>query len=87
MTVNLSFRVLLSGLVHPDSAETMSDKIFGTYGDTTTMKDQFEACSFGKLKITNNYGFSLGNAASAPGVIEVKINVSLKTSGRSTIQT
>eukprot|EP00804_Cyclotella_cryptica_P016798 CCRYP_001799-RE/>CCRYP_001799-RE protein AED:0.07 eAED:0.07 QI:359/1/1/1/0.92/0.85/14/1113/1072 len=75
------------GLVHPDNAETMSDKIFGTYGDTTTMKDQFEACSFGKLKITNNYGFSLGNAESAPGVIEVTINVSLKTSGRSTIQT
>jgi hypothetical protein len=75
-----------NGLEHPDSAKVMSDKVFGTYGDNTNMKDQFEACSYGDMKITNNYGFNLGNAESAPGVIEVKIDISLKTSSKSQIQ-
>ena len=75
-----------NGLEHPDNARTMSDKIFGTYGDTTTVKDQFEACSFGDMKVTNNYGINLGNAESAPGVIEVRLGISLKSSSRSQIQ-
>ena len=75
-----------NGLAHPDSAQTMSDKIFGTNGDSTTVKDQFDACSFGDMKVTNDYGFSLGNAESAPGVIEVKINVSLKSSSKGQIR-
>lgn len=73
-----------NGLAHPDSAKIMSDKIFGTYGDDTTVKDQFEKCSFGDLKISNNY--DLGKAEAAPGVIEVTINISLKSSSRSQIQ-
>ena len=75
-----------NGLEHPDNARTMSDKIFGTYGDTTTVKDQFEACSFGDMKVTNNYGINLGNAESAPGVIEVRLGISLKSSSRGQIQ-
>lgn len=75
-----------NGLAHPDNAKTMSDKIFGTYGDTTTMKDQFEACSYGDMKVTNNYGINLGNAESAPGVIEVRLDISLKSSSRGQIQ-
>lgn len=64
----------------------MSNKVFGTDGDSTNMADQFEACSYGDFKITNNYGFDLGSAESAKGVIEVDINVSLKSSSRNQIQ-
>jgi hypothetical protein len=65
----------------------MSDKIFGTYGDTTTLKQQFESCSYGDFTITNDYGFDLGDAVEkAPGVIEVEIGISLVTSTRNQIQ-
>ena len=36
---------IILGLAHPDSPTTMSNKVFGTYGDTTNMKDQFGARS------------------------------------------
>lgn len=72
------------GLAHPDNAKVMSDKVFGTYGDDTNVKDQYEACSFGDLKLSNNY--DLGKAEAAPGVIEVTINISLKSSSKSQIQ-
>jgi hypothetical protein len=65
----------------------MSDKIFGTYGDTTTLKQQFESCSYGDFTITNDYGFDLSDAVEkAPGVIEVEIGISLVTSTRNQIQ-
>lgn len=41
------------------------------------MTSQFEACSYGKMKITNDYGFSVPE--SAPGVIEVNVDVDIKT--------
>ena len=75
------------GLAHPDDPNTISNKIFGTNGDSTNMKDQFEACSFGHMKITNEYGFSLRNKVEkAPGVIEVTIDVGLESSSRNQIQ-
>ena len=65
----------------------MSDKVFGTNGDSTNMKDQFDACSYGDFTITNDYGFDLGkNVEAAKGVIEVDINISLKSSSRNQIQ-
>ena len=76
-----------NNLAHPDSPRIMSDKVFGTYGDSATMTSQFYACSFGKLTITNDY-FKNGNrnaaainsTLAAPGVVEVNISVPLKTS-------
>jgi hypothetical protein len=65
----------------------MSDKIFGTYGDATTLKQQFESCSYGDFTVTNDYGFNLGDTVEkAPGVIEVEIGISLVTSTRNQIQ-
>ena len=61
-----------NGLVNPDSPSVMSDKIFGTYGDKYTMTSQFEACSYGKLKMSYDYGFNV--PTDAPGVVEVQIN-------------
>ena len=82
-----------NNLAHPDSPQTMSDKIFGTNGDSSTMTSQFYACSFGKLAITNDYSkngnpnaAAINSKLSAPGVVEVKINVSLETSDSGTIR-
>lgn len=67
-----------NGLAIPDASSYMSDKIFGTDGDKYTMSSQFEACSFGKMKITNDYGFYVDQAA--PGVVEVQVDFDLTTS-------
>ena len=67
-----------NGLANPDSPSVMSDKIFGTYGDDYTMSSQFEACSFGKMIVSNDYGFTIPTLA-APGVVEVTFNADLKT--------
>ena len=74
------------GLAHSDKADVMSDKVFGTNGDPENMKTQFNACSFGKLTITNTYTKNIDGYLAAPGVIEVKIGVSLKNSGKGTIR-
>lgn len=79
----LAVRVIDSkNAVIADSAATISDKIFGTYGDSATMTSQFAACSMGKLNIINDYGKSNNDKWKdimvAPGVIEVKIDVEFK---------
>ena len=67
----LAVRVTDSGgLVHPDSAEVISDKIFGTRGDKVNIKSQLAACSHGKLQVTNEYDIDISDKLAAPGVIE-----------------
>ena len=61
----------------PDDAKTVSNKIFGTYGDTVNMKDQFSACSYGKFQLTNQYSVDISMHLAAPGVMNVKVPVSL----------
>ena len=63
----------------------MSNKVFGTNGDTTNMKQQFAACSYGDFNITSDYNY-LGNNEVAEGVIAVEIGISLKSSTRSQVQ-
>ncbi|KAL7472231.1 hypothetical protein ACHAXS_012553, partial [Conticribra weissflogii] len=70
-----------------DDAQTVSNKIFGTYGDEMTMKSQFEACSFGKLRISNNYNIDISNHLEAPGVIDVNVPLKLSESNRLQVRT
>jgi len=65
------------GLVHPDSANMISDKIFGTSGDKVNIKSQLEACSHDKLQVTNEYDINISDKLAAPGVIEIDIPISL----------
>ena len=80
-----------NGLQHPDSPKTISDKIFGTYGDSSTMTSQFAACSFNQLQIVpaeedsrNNNDIS--DKLSDVGVLEVEIPVSIQSSSQGTIR-
>ena len=69
----------VDGKVVRESAEEVSDKFFGTLGDTMTLKSQFAACSFNKLQITNEYSSDVDDRLlSAPGVLDVEISVSLE---------
>ena len=62
----------------PERADYVSDKIFGTYNDKITPKSGFDACSFGKFSITNEYDNpNIQRKLSAPGVLDVTIDVRL----------
>ena len=78
------------GLAHRDSAREISDNIFGTYGDPENMSTQFNACSFKKLTVSNQYTGSNANninrALKAPGVMEVTINISLLSNDKGNIR-
>ncbi|KAL7485157.1 hypothetical protein ACHAW6_010765 [Cyclotella cf. meneghiniana] len=78
----------VNGLSHPDSPSIMSDKVFGTYGDTATMKSQFAACSFNKLNIIPGGQDSnkISRELSAPGVVEVNIPIDITTSTQGDIR-
>ena len=74
------------GRVNSASAADISNGIFGTYGDTFTMKSQMEACSFGKFEVSVDYPMEyISQYISAPGVVDVKINVPFLGNDRLTI--
>ena len=81
----LVVRVTDSKGLQPDRPGSMSDNIFGTYGDKNNLKTQMKACSFGKLDIvpTEDCGKV---KCDAPGVIDVTINISLKSANRNQIR-
>jgi hypothetical protein len=62
------------GKVHPDDADVISDKIFGSSGDVVNLKSQMSGCSFDKLEISTDYPM-FNHKLAAAGVIEVTINV------------
>ncbi|KAL7467022.1 hypothetical protein ACHAXS_007290 [Conticribra weissflogii] len=65
------------GRAVPEDASEVSDKWFGTHGDTATFKSQIEACSFGKFKVIYD---EKGGDYDDDGVVEVEIGIELKTS-------
>ena len=78
-----------NNLQHQDSSSTISNKIFGTYGDTSTMTSQFAACSYNKLQIQPADTVMKSRERrilSDVGVLEVVIPVSLKTSSQGTVR-
>ena len=81
------FRVTDSnGLVYADNAAAMSENVFGP-NDTVNLKSQMDACSVGKYTVIpgGKPGYDTTPLESAPGVIEISINVSLDND-RSTIR-
>jgi len=83
------FRVTdVNGEVHPDSAATMSDNMFGTNGDSINLKTQLDACSAGKYTVEpggkNGYDFS--GLESEPGVVDITIDISIDQPSRTTVR-
>ena len=67
-----------SGRQPDGSASYLSDKFFGTNGDSVTMSSGFDDCTFGKLKFTYQYNnANIESKLSAPGVLEVTIDKDL----------
>ncbi|KAL3771833.1 hypothetical protein ACHAWU_004392 [Discostella pseudostelligera] len=76
----LAVRVTDVNGLAPRDAKYISDKIFGTYGDKVTVKSQMAACSYGAINIVNDYGNDnewILSKLSAPGVIDVTVDVSI----------
>mmetsp|Transcript_28472 Transcript_28472/g.58444 ORF Transcript_28472/g.58444 Transcript_28472/m.58444 type:complete len:790 (+) Transcript_28472:137-2506(+) len=65
------------GRAVPEDARGVSDKWFGTYGDSVTFKSQIEACSFNQFKVSYD---EKGGDYDDHGVVEVEIGIELSTS-------
>ena len=69
-----------NGLAVSESTATISDDVFGTSGDPVNLKSQLDACSMGRLTVIpgdNNSGQIKQSVYSAPGVISVKLGISI----------
>jgi len=62
------------GSVTTADSVTLSDKVFGTYGDKATLKSQYLACSHGKLELQPYSGVTRGGAVITNGVLDVSID-------------
>lgn len=61
------------------SADTISDKIFGTSGDPVNLSSQYDDCSYGKLTFSSLNRLNFGDPAlDAPGVYEVEVATSTR---------
>ena len=72
-----------NGLAPDELTSVMSDDVFGTSGDTVTLKSQLNACSMGRLTVIpgdNNSGIINPSVYDAPGVVAVKLSISIETS-------
>jgi hypothetical protein len=80
----LAVRVAALDKVVAATAASISDDIFGTYGDPVNMVSQFVACSYGQLTIIPGPapGTDISSSLAAPGVIDVTIPIALGTSNR-----
>eukprot|EP00985_Skeletonema_marinoi_P022237 scaffold14105_cov137-Skeletonema_marinoi.AAC.4 len=74
------------GLAVEGNADYISDKVFGTSGDDINPAKGFKDCSFGKFELTNEYSVDIDDKLSAPGVLEVDINISFESSSQSAIR-
>jgi len=71
------------GKVHPDSAITMSQNIFGGGGDQVNLKSQLFACSHEKLNVLPGFiADSDLQVAGAPGVIEITLDIEIDDSSQ-----
>ncbi|KAL3801325.1 hypothetical protein ACHAW5_002240 [Stephanodiscus triporus] len=71
-----------------ESPMEISDDIFGTNGDPVNLRSQMSACSMGRVDFVpgdNNYGIDQ-SLYDAPGVITVKIEISLENNTRTGIE-
>lgn len=68
------------------SAATLSDKIFGTRGDTNTLKSQYMDCSHGKLELQPYVGMTEGGTFVRDGVLDVSLDLNVPGSVRYTVE-
>ena len=71
-----------NGLAPDELTAEISDDVFGTTADTVNLKSQLHACSMGRLVVIpgdNNSGQINQSVYNAPGVMAVKLSISIET--------
>jgi len=71
-----------NGLAPDELTAEISDDVFGTTADTVNLKSQLHACSMGRLVVIpgdNNSGKINQSVYNAPGVMAVKLSISIET--------
>jgi hypothetical protein len=71
-----------------ESAMQISDDIFGTNGDPVNLRSQMSACSMGRVDFVpgDNNNVIDQSLYDAPGVITVKIDISLENNSRTDVE-
>ena len=82
----LVVRADATGAVTSATKETLSDKVFGTNGDTATLRSQYRACSHEKLDFQPFEGMTNGGAVVESGVIDVNIDTYVPGTSRYTVE-
>ena len=75
-----------NGAITTGTKGTLSDKIFGTYGDTATLRSQYLACSHGKLDFQPFVGVTSGGTVVDDGVLEVNIDTYVPGASRYVVE-
>jgi len=76
----------VNGLARSETPAQISDDIFGTIQDPVNLRSQILACSHGALDLAPANDLGVHEAANAPGVIEVTIDISLLINTRTAIK-
>lgn len=67
-------------------SQTLSDKIFGTNGDTATLRSQYQQCSHGKLDLQPFEGTTWGGTFIDGGVLDVNIDMYVPGANRYAVE-
>jgi len=70
----LAVRVRASDAETTPSAGVLSDKVFGTYGDTSNLRERFATCSYGETQMIPFNGRTRTGVSISNGVYSVTIN-------------
>lgn len=81
----LVVRVNAADVSTSGTIKELSNNIFGTYGDTVTMKSQYDQCSYGKLQFEPFVGRT-SKGVYVNGVIDVTISNNVGGSDRTNIE-
>lgn len=68
------------------NSQTLSDKIFGTHGDTATLRSQYQQCSHGKLDLQPFEGTTRGGTYINGGVLDVNIDMYVPGANRYAVE-
>jgi len=82
----LVVRADAQGSATTPTRETLSNKIFGTHGDSNTLRSQYFACSQGKVVFQPFEGMTTGGTVIQNGVLDVTIDITAPGTSRYDIE-
>jgi hypothetical protein len=76
--VVLAVRVRSNDSVSAATTAVLSDKVFGTRGDTINLSERYATCSYGELNMVPYVGTTTTGVSIAEGTYEARINLNVR---------